>query len=200
MRLLVDTDAFCRLEAIGLFEAVRQRLAVNTVERLPALPQMLRRGRLRRELGEGLADRILPRAETLPAMTPAPAHTLDLLVGVNDIDPGEAQLLAAIASADLLLLTADKRAVRAVARLSAVVPLLEKKIVVMEAILLALCASLGVDTVRAAVAPHRALDKVFLSCFSPGNPQVEDCLRSNLKALQLEVSPLSLWMPEGAHD
>jgi len=95
----------------------------------------------------------------------------------------------------MLLLTADKRALRAVSRLNFLVPLLKKKIVVMEAILLGLCATLGVDAVRSAVAPHRLLDKVFLSCFSPGNDQVEDCLWSNLNALQVQVSPLSLWMP-----
>lgn len=199
MRLLSDTDAFCKLSAIGLFKDAAKLLGgkPEEVERLPALPHMLRRGRgLRKQLGDALADSLAPLADAQPQVASAPPDVAALLTNKNNIDVGEVQLLALTASDTLLLVSGDKRALVAVSAVSEVVPMLVGKIVCLEAILLALCETLGVDQVRAAVAPHRHIDKVFQVCFSDGGTPVE-CLRSYMRDLQESVKPLVLWSPDG---
>ena len=59
MRLLADTDILCKLAATGLLAGAASLLGgqAHAVERLPALPRMLRRGSLRKMLGEELADK-----------------------------------------------------------------------------------------------------------------------------------------------
>lgn len=199
MRLLSDTDTFCKLSAIGLFKDAAKLLGGEPAEvaRLPALPHMLRRGRgLRKQLGNALADSLAPLADAQPQVPTAPTEVAALLTGKNNIDVGEVQLLALAASDTLLLMSGDKRALLAVCNVSEVVPLLEGKVVCLEAILLALCRTLGVDRVRAAVAPHRNIDKVFQVCFSDGGRPV-NCLRSYMRDLQESVKPLVLWSPDG---
>ena len=200
MRLLADTDVLCKLMATGLLEAAADLLGAkaSAVERLPALPHMLRRGKsLRRMLGDELANRLAPLAEALPQVPVPPPEVAALLAGKDNIDPGEVQLFAVTADEALLLLSGDKRALQAVAREDAVVSKLAGKIVCLEAILLALCKKLGSDAVRAAVRPQERLDKVFSICFAPGTRVPEECLGSYLRNLQSAVTPLVLWMPAG---
>lgn len=200
MRLLSDTDAFCKLSAIGLFKDAAKLLGGVPAEvaRLPALPHMLRRGRgLRKQLGDALADSLAPLADAQPEIPTAPTDVAALLTGKNNIDVGEVQLLALAASDTLLLVSGDKRALLAVSKIAEVVPMLAGKVVCLEAMMLALCNSLGVDAVRAAVAPHRQIDKVFQICFSDGGTPVE-CLGSYMRELQESVKPLVLWSPGGA--
>ena len=199
MRLLVDTDAFCKLTSSGLFAAAADLLGgkASTVERLPALPHMLRRGKLRKTLGDQLADHLLPLAEMLPVVPEAPSEFAGLLVGKDGIDVGEVQLFALTASDTLFLMSGDKRALRAIGREQAIVTSLARKIVCLEAILLGLCMKLGREVVRTAVGSHARLDQVFTVCFSPGTTVPEDCLGSYLRELQAAVHPLVLWMPKG---
>lgn len=200
MRLLSDTDAFCKLSAIGLFKDAAKLLGgePGMVERLPALPHMLRKSRgLRKQLGDALADSLVPLADAQPQIpsTASPAVAA-LLTGKNNIDVGEVQLLALTANDTLLLMSGDKRALVAVSEVAQVVPMLAGKVVCLEAMMLALCKTLGVDQVRAAVAPHRHLDKVFQICFSADGTPVE-CLGSYMRDLQESVKPLVLWSPDG---
>lgn len=198
MRLLSDTDAFCKLSAIGLFKDAATLLGGKPAEvaRLPALPRMLRRGGLRKQLGDALADTLIPLADAQPQITSAPPDVAALLTGKDKIDAGEVQLLALAASDTLLLMSGDKRALLAVSKVPEVVPLLAGKVVCIEAMLLALCKTLGVDRVRAAVAPHRHIDRVFQVCFSDGGSP-EECLGSYMRDLQESVKPLLLWSPDG---
>jgi hypothetical protein len=106
------------------------------------------------------------------------------------------QLLALAASESLLLISGDKRALLAVSKVAEVAPMLAGKLVCLEAMMLALCKTLGVDRVRAAVAPHRQIDKVFQVCFSDGGTPAE-CLGSYMRDLQESVRPLVLWSPDG---
>jgi hypothetical protein len=79
MRLLSDTDAFCKLSAIGLFRDAAKVLGgePGEVARLPALPHMLRRSRgLRKQLGDTLADSLVSLAEAQPLVTAAHHQTL----------------------------------------------------------------------------------------------------------------------------
>tara|TARA_B100000315_G_C14252578_1_gene440436 strand:+ start:200 stop:535 length:336 start_codon:yes stop_codon:yes gene_type:complete len=103
MRLLVDTDAFCKLavgevliDAIGLFGA-----NLSECGRLPALPNMLQRGSLRNMFGPENCDLMLPIARKLPVATQPSDEWLDQLTPIQAIDPGEAQLFAAGAETDI---------------------------------------------------------------------------------------------------
>lgn len=195
MRVLVDTDIFQKLAATGLLEAGLQHFgaSLETAERLPSLPHMLRRGKLRRELGNACADSLIPLAEKMQVLPEAEVSLLDQL-NVEGIDPGEVQLFANALLEDVRLLTGDKRALRAVSRLPQVTKALAGKIVVLEESLLMLCNISGDAFVQAAVTPHRQIDKgVFQSCFSVGTTSPQDCLKSYSGHLRTEVAPLDLW-------
>lgn len=199
MRLLADTDAFCKLAAVGLLDEAARALGANRaeVERLAALPYMLRKGKkLRKQFGEAVADQLATMADAQPIAPAAPTESAALLTGIDNIDVGEVQLFALAASADLLLISGDKRAVTAIAGVAALVPSLNGKIVCLEALLHALCHSLGAENVRTAIAPRAHVEKVFQICFSTGSNPLE-CLGSYLRDLQRKVFPLLLWLPSG---
>jgi hypothetical protein len=197
MRLLLDTDAFCKLGAGGLLQSAAAILGVAWPEclRLPALPQMLRRGRLWRSLGDALCADLLPLAEGLSAVSAAPSDYLDQLSNLTAVDPGEAQLLAHVAASGDLLLTGDKRALRVVKDLPGLTAALAGKIVLPEAILLALCIQSGDDQIRTAMAPALVLDTMLRTCFSAGNPAPRAGLASYWGCSVRELAPLVLWSP-----
>ena len=200
MRLLLDTDAFCKLGAGGQLQSVAAIVGVSWAEclRLPALPQMLRRGSLARRLGAGLCAQLLPLAEGIGAVSVAPAAYVDQLSGLTAVDPGEAQLLAHVAVSGDLLLTGDKRALRAVKDVPGLIAPLAGKIVLPEAILLALCIQRGDDQIRTAMAPALALDTMLRTCFSAGNPTPRDGLASYFRSAVHDLDPLVLWSPSAA--
>ncbi len=68
MRLLVDTDAFCKLAVGGVLHDAIALLGADLSEcgRLPALPHMLRRGGLRKKFGPKACDALLPVANEVP--------------------------------------------------------------------------------------------------------------------------------------
>jgi hypothetical protein len=121
MKLLIDTDAFCKLAVSDLLrEAVRVLGAeLGECGRLPALPHMLRRGTLRRRYGEDACDSMLQIADTLPSLAQPGAQWLDPLVPVQTIDPGEALIFAASAQSGAMIVSGDKRALEALKDLEA---------------------------------------------------------------------------------
>ena len=100
-QLLVDTDAYCKLSVAGLFTDATTLLGVpvQACGRLAALPYMLRRGGLRRMLGDDTSDTLAIFAERIPLAVRPHDSWLDPLTSVASIDPGEAQLLAAFGGA-----------------------------------------------------------------------------------------------------
>jgi hypothetical protein len=136
---------------------------------------------------------------TADAMHPAPSAStawLDQLAGIADIDPGEALLLASAAEHSLKLITGDKRALTAVARVHQFPPALSGRIVCFEAAMLLLCERLGDDRVRTEVAPLIAVDDITLKiCFSESNPHPREGLRSYMDDLSRGVHPIVLWDP-----
>lgn len=197
MRLLIDTDVFCKLglacllvDAVGLFG-----FALADCGRLAALPHMLRRGRLRKRLGDVASEALLPIAESVP-VAPQPGNTwLDKLTPIQAIDPGEAQLFAAAAELGLLVVTGDKRALLALKEVPDFPDALVGRIVVLEAALLALCDRLGAETVRLRSDPLVAHDTMVQVSFSPGNASPADALDSYYRSCAAEVAPLVLWEP-----
>jgi hypothetical protein len=157
---------------------------------------MLRRGRLRQRLGNELADRLSLVAESLPVVAePQSTAAANRLVESN-VDPGEAQLILVAVEQSALLLTHDKRALTAVAKIDELVATVAQRFVVVEAILLGLCQGLGREVVRSRVVPHAHLDRMFSICF--GNASTDPCdgLRSYVSDLSSKVEPLRLWLPE----
>ena len=96
----------------------------------------------------------------------------------------------------MIVMTGDKRAVRALSTISGLSEALCGKIVVLEAILISLCSNLGVDFVRQSVAPFRHLDTTLRVCFSDTNSSPVDGLSSYFRALSADVLPLVLWNHE----
>ena len=83
MPLLLDTDVFLKLGATGLLQQAVQVIGYGLPEarRLPALPHMLARGKLRKSLGDRRADELLELAAQIEGASPPPAPWIDLLVG-----------------------------------------------------------------------------------------------------------------------
>lgn len=197
MRLLVDSDLFCKLAASGLLveavEAVGFR--VQDCNRLPALPHMLRKGRMRKRFDGFDPDAIARQADGIGHLTDTSIAWLDDFVAVQEVDPGEAQLFAVAAEHGFMVATGDKRALKGLSVLPGPAAALSGRIVVLEAVLLRLCDVLGPESVITRVEPLRRLDLVARTCFSPGAGDPRLALRSYYNNLSSEVAPLVLWTP-----
>lgn len=197
MRILFDTDAFCKLSISNLLTDAVNILGVDLKEcgRLPALPYMLRRGRLNKSFGEDLCDKLILIAESIPIVDQASNKWLDLLTDIHDIDPGEAQILSVAAESGLLVLTGDKRALRSINNIREFTEALAGRIVVLEAILIALCNRHGNEYVRQRIQAVSSLDIMINICFSPTNSDPQEALLSYYRSLTAELKTLVLWNP-----
>jgi hypothetical protein len=196
--LLIDTDAFCILAAGRLLEGavIIFDTKLSGCARLPALPHMLRRGGLRKKFGDQISDHLIPIADSIPVIDQPEALWLDKLTQVQDIDPGEAQLFALAAEKRLAVITGDKRALRALKDIPGFADALAGRIIVLEAILIALCVRLGPTVVSAHVQSILNHDSMIRVCFSPSNPDPRDALLSYYQNLVTELEPLVLWHPQ----
>jgi len=195
MRLLVDSDLFCKLGVGGiLFDALTAlETRIEECARLPALPHMLRRGSLTRRYGVKECAELIPIAEKMqPAGTPE-AIWLDRLTPIHEVDPGEAQLFALAAQEDLFVATGDKRALNGLKNVDGYAEALSGHIIVLEGILLVLCDRLGPDILRRRVEPLMKNDKMVEICFSDANDDPRAAVESYLRSLADEVAPLTLW-------
>ena len=192
--LLVDSDAFCKLGAAGLFPDAIAVLGVQIDEcgRLPALPYMLRRGRLRHQLGGEFADSLVYLADKMPLARQPSDIWLDPLTPEPTIDPGEAQLLASSAENRVLLMTGDKRSLITVKGVAGYPEVLSGRVVVLEAILIELCHAIGIETVRSKVGPLARLDNAVRICFSGEHVSPLPGLASYFEDLSAAVRPLIL--------
>ena len=199
MQVLIDTDAFCKLAVGGLLDDSVRLLGADLSRcgRLPALPYMLKRGRLRDRYGTSVCEELIPLANTMPVVSSTNDIYLNQLAGMSEVDPGEAQLLAKAAEAKLHLITGDKRSLRSLKNISLITEDVAGRIIVLESLLLALCNSLGTEEIRRRVEELTNFDKMMSICFSELNEEPVDCLRSYLLALAEEVKPLLLWQPTG---
>jgi len=197
MRLLVDSDVFCKL---GVGDLLNDALAVfgtsvSDCGRLPALPHMLRKGKLVKVYGAEACASLVPIAAEMQPL-PAPDTTwLDRLTSVQSIDPGEALLFAIAAQNSLSLITGDKRALRALKDVNGYAAALAGRIIVLEAILLSLCDRLGHAEVRRRLGPLTKNDKTLMICFSESEPDPRSILEMYYRSLASEVHPLRLWEP-----
>jgi hypothetical protein len=194
-RLLVDSDIFCKLAISGLLESAVAIFGVSLADSgcLPALPHMLRRGRLPKLFGADACAALIPLSESLCSMPTTPS--VNMLANVERIDVGEAQIFSAVADLGVIALTGDKRALMAVAQVQEFPPRLAGKLATLEAVLLTLCGRLGEDVVREALNPILKKDQAIRACFSSGNHDPRAGLRSYFEALKRDVAPLELWAP-----
>ncbi|HXG89323.1 MAG TPA: hypothetical protein VNJ02_13385 [Vicinamibacterales bacterium] len=197
MKVLVDTDAFCKLGLAGLLTDAVTNLGAQIAdcERLPALPHMLRRGSLPRRFGKETCESLLGTADSILPLQPFSSDWLERFLPVPGIDPGEAQLFAAAADRRLFVLSGDKRALRAVVNVEGAAQALSGLIVTLEAVLIALHDSVGVTTLRTRIAPLRPFDTTVGICFSDGNTDPLSAAWSYYNSLASEVAPLELWRP-----
>lgn len=197
MPLLVDSDAFCKLGIASLLGDVPSLFGMDiaSCRRLPALPYMLRRGRLRSLYGAETCDALLQSVETIAALSPPSAVWLDRLAHIPAIDPGEALLFASAAESGDLVLTGDKRAVGVIKDIPILAEALSGRVVVLEAVLLGLCRRHGSNLIRRRVESLLPSDTMIAVCFSAGNQDPSAALLSYFTALATEVAPLALWDP-----
>ena len=197
--LLVDTDAFCKLAMAGVIDETLHLLGSDRAHcaRLPALPHMLRQGRLRKKLGDAICGSLIPIAESLSILEQASSEWLDRLTPIPAIDPGEAQLFALAAEKGITLVSGDKRAIQALRNVPGFADRLESRIVVLEAALLGVCRAYGSALLQARIEPLRMHDTMVQIAFSPGNPHPEAALESYLDNAVIEATPIALWRPPG---
>lgn len=197
MRLLLDSDVFCKLGLGGLLVEALSALDTEIEEcgRLPALPYMLQRGRLPRVYGTEACARLLTLATSMKTAPAADSSWLDRLAPATAIDPGEAQLFAAAAQSGLVIMTGDKRSLRELKDIEGYAEALSGRVVVFEAILLALCDRLGSAEVRSRLGSQATADKMLAACFSAGNQNLHAAIGSYFRQLETELQPLRLWTP-----
>ena len=197
MKLLVDTDIFCKLGISELLPRAIELLGADITEcgRLAALPHMLKRGNLTTTYGSQKCEDLLPVAQSMSVVDQFDDDWLDKLAQVQSIDIGEAQLFAAAAESGVIVITGDKRALRALKDIPDFPDALAGRIVVMEAILIALCDKFGSDEVRHCVQELTASDKMVQICFSSGVSDPLEGLMSYYADLKVELDPLALWNP-----
>jgi hypothetical protein len=197
--VLIDTDVFCKFGVAELLEPALAILKSNVKDcaRLPALPYMLQRGRLRNQYGAAVCDRLRDIALSMKRAPTATPQWTERLVQSPEIDPGEAQLFAAAAEFSCVVASGDKRALRAVAIIPEFQHSLTGKVATLEALLLALCDSLGDEHVRGAVRTLVPLDQTVRLCFGDGAGDHRAALRSYMDSLTQELHPMALWMPPG---
>ena len=197
MRILIDTDVFCKLAIGGILEDSLKLFGADLSEcgRLPALPHMLRRGKLRTMYGADVCDDLLSTAMDMPVIESSADSYLDILIAIPDIDPGEAQLFAEAVATDLHLITGDKRSLRALKSVEEMTSAFSGRIIVLESMLLSLCETLGLEEIRQRIQKLGQFDNVVRICFSEYNDHPMRCLLSYFHRLAEEVSPITLWQP-----
>lgn len=197
MQLLVDTDIFCKLGICQLLLKAIELFGADVAEcgRLTALPYMLKKGSLTTTYGSQNCEDLIPVAESMSVVNQLDVAWLDKLIQVQSIDIGEAQLFAAGAESGLIVMTGDKRALRALKDVPYFPDALSGRIVVMETILIALCDKFGSDEVRQSVKVLADSDSMVQICFSSGVLDPLDGLLSYYNDLKAELDPIVLWNP-----
>ena len=202
MKLLIDTDAFCKLGCSGLLSDVVECIAdtkVSECGRLAALPHMLRKGQLRQAYGKSACDMLIPLADSMPLHPTPNQDWQDRLVSIDEIDFGEIQILAAAADTETIVLTGDKRALQALSKVRGAGEIFGGRIAVLEAALISLYDKIGPSELRRRTGPLSKVDSVTRICFSEGNRDPLDCLTFYFTDICNKVDPLTLWQPERSY-
>jgi hypothetical protein len=198
MTVLIDTDIFCKLGSGNLLEEAAIALGFKLTEcgRLPALPHMLRKGKLQKTYGETTCSVLQEVADGIAAFDDPSALWLDRFAPFEAIDPGEALIFAAAAEHGHLVMTSDKRSLHALKDVPGFPEVIAGRIVVLEAVMLELCKTLGPDEVWRRAQSMARTDTMIKICCSSANPDPRSGLLSYFQSLETSVNPLVLWTPE----
>lgn len=194
-QLLIDTDAFCKLAAADLLDDTLALLGVGRTQcaTLPALPYMLARGTLRKRYGHREADRIRELAD-LFSIAPTPSSLwMDVLSAESSIDPGEVQLFALAAEQGIPILTGDKRALDALAKVAGIHPLLSGKVVTLEAVLTGLVNQMPDEKLREKGKVLGQYDSMARAVFASAGSVLGEALESYMRDVESRAKPLNLW-------
>lgn len=175
-------------EVLALLGVSRDQCAV-----LPALPYMLGKGPLRKRYGDATADGLRKLAGEFPVAPAASEEWLDLLAAVPSIDPGEAQLFALAAEHGIRILTGDKRALEALAKVSSIHPHLEGRIVSLEAALTGLTKETPEPQLRRKGTILGQYDQMAKAVFASPRSDLGEALDSYMRDLESKAKPLVLW-------
>jgi hypothetical protein len=194
-QLLIDTDAFCKLAAADLLDEALALLGVNRTQCavLPALPYMLERGRLRKKYGDVESGRLRKLADEFPVAPNSSSKWLDVLSAESSIDPGEAQLFALAAEHDIRILTGDKRALEALAKVSDIHSHLSGSVVTLESVLTGLNEQLPETLLRQKGKVLGEHDQMAKAVFGSTASNLGEALDSYLRDVESRTQPLRLW-------
>lgn len=197
VKLLFDSDAFCKLGVAGLLKPCADLFGVTLQEcgRLPALPHMLRRGRLVREYGAEICMGLLSVCEDMPTVPRVTGRILTTLAAQPGIDPGEALLFARVAEHGGWVISGDKRSLVSLSEMRSLHARLEHRIATIEGVFLALCKQRDPAEMRDSVRLVRPYDATLDICVLPnGLPSIVGLQSYHSDAVNRAL-PLRLWAP-----
>jgi hypothetical protein len=200
LRALIDLDFLAKLANWDLLDLVQSVCGVNwaecaTVE--SALPRARRAsakpdGRLFHSTSA--ASRAVAACEAMQRLPAVLAEDLALFQDQPAIDSGEAVLLAvALRRPESLVLTGDKRCLRAVAAMADLPSRLPSRVVVLETCLLKAIEQGAFERVRAGVALCPQADKAIATCFGSRFDQPPSNAMEGLASYRGELH--RLWQP-----
>ena len=160
---------------------------------LPALPHMLARGRLRKRYGDLESDRLRMLADEFPVAPDSPSKWLDALTAESSIDPGEAQLFALAAEYGIRILTGDKRALEALAKVNGIHPHLSGNVVTIEAALTGLAEQMPGAQLRRKGSVLGQHDQMAKAVFASTGSDLGEALHSYIRDVESRAKPLRLW-------
>lgn len=204
MQLAVDTDAFCKLAGFDLLEPALAALGLGLADcgRLPRLVRQLERAAWLDTVPDLARARLRAIAAALPVATPRDGGWIDRIASSGcALDAGEAALLAVVADGDaVLLMTGDKRALRALASFPELAAVLRGRVVLVEQAALLAIGALGDAEVERRVVgnPFERLDRVLASCLRASDRS--QALRQYVVDVEREAPAGVLWKPAGERD
>lgn len=204
---IVEKLAICDLldDALNAFDATRADVLV-----LPTLKNRIGIGTPRpkvvKRLGEVVTARLMDFLATIQEIDEYSVEEHEMLEGLDDsveIDAGEIILLSATANlSDYLLMTGDKRCLRAVAthpECDQIARRIQGHVVCFEQIICRVIARAGFKAVRAKVVPvlqncDTALRAAFGSGLSATEPNTIECLRTYIDEIRgYPIDLLKTW-------
>lgn len=193
--LLLDSDIFVLLAGAGLLPELISAvgLDLSKARRLEPLPHMLQKGPLARKFPPAMRERATAWCSQIPAIEEVPSPELiDRLVGLREIDAGEAFLFAIVAETKRgLLATGDKRAclgLHAAEGLGDLELRLAGKVICLETALEMLLETTGYPGLIEKLTSARECNQTLRILLSRGEATPEEDFRTALEAYSKDLS------------
>lgn len=201
MRLFIDVDALCKCAHWGILDYLPELLGFNWTDSA-TLSSLKYRAKRAQQTPDGKLFKTTAAASaaciTIAQMQSNLEPDAELLAeidGIAGIDPGEAILFSAAAkNEDIFILTGDKRALRALAKLtkSEKMEKLHHKFFCIEMLILKLLDQHGLEWVRNKICPFKDIDKAVIvilgSHCDAGESSVRDALAAYIDELNRDCA------------